>query len=1196
MNNKHTERNEAIAIIGMAARFADADNINEFFDNLIVGIDSVSECPDSRKKDIESYLDFHNINKTNRNYRQAAFLKNIDGFDYEFFRISPKEAEIMDPHQRLLLQTSYQAIEDSGYDVDKLNGMNVGIYTGFPTEYSCKVYQNMIMETNPELAQDSFSGNLVSMLPARLSYYLNLHGPAMLVDTSCSSSLSAVHLACQAIYTNDCEMAIANGVNIFTVPLANDVVNSIGIVASDGKARPFDEAGSGVGQGEGIGAIVLKPLSKALKDSDHIYAVILSSAINQDGKTIGITAPSMVAQESVIAQAWEKAKIDPETIKYIEAHGTASKLGDPTEISGINRAFKRYTSKKQFCGVGSVKSNIGHTFGAAGIASVIKMAMALEKNLIPPTIHFNKPNQRIQFHDTAVYVHDRLNHFPSSGVKRCGVSSFGISGTNCHVVMEEVPKHKKTYSFELPRNYIFTISARNEESLHKIAAAYKKYLTKLEDSDMYDICYTANIGRRDFDYRVAFIIKDLDGLLEGIESFIKKESKDNIYISFGISGNNQKQKFEESTIQKDTNAILMFPHDIAHRYVKGETIDWADHYRGIEGRRISLPPYQFCEKRCWFSINEALKKTEARKDFYYSAIWRQSDDTSASFPKCKNDRWLVFSDKSQRTQELISMLRNNGNYVLEAFDTNYEKIIQEALKQDINKILFVVSIYPQEQNDQELNSVCNEVDMDGLSGVFYLSKALLDKTFTDLQITYIVNNAYYVSGSEKYLVPENTALIGYLKAQKWEIPSVDLRCIDADRFTDAKTILHELRRKNSKFLLAYRENICYSQEITPHNVDSKRISFHDRGVYLIIGGNGRIGRQICSHLSKCKNPHIVIISRSEMPSRDQWETYIDTGEDLQKIETIKNYQNFEKNGARLTHYAADISNRDQMSFVIEKIRNEIGPIRGIFHCAVDDSNLPIAQLKEEQFALSLKAKIQGTIILDELTKDDPLEFFVLFASAMTLVSGVGAGCYTASNSFLEAYAQKSRMHGRPMLAISWPEWKNVGLDQQYMNNEEKSIFMKIDPDTAVDTLFDLLGTIQSHIIVGEINVKSSVYELLNYLPFRFSQDIENTLKMEIKQSNASLRNKKDIKVILTGNKNNLYGVVETAIATAYHIVLGYEKIDIRDNFFEIGGDSISAAKIGVLLEEENIDLKGPDILKYQTIEQLAKYVERTKDN
>ena len=234
--------------------------------------------------------------------------------------------------------------------------------------------------------------------------------------------------------------------------------------------------------------------------------------------------------------------------------------------------------------------------------------------------------------------------------------------------------------------------------------------------------------------------------------------------------------------------------------------------------------------------------------------------------------------------------------------------------------------------------------------------------------------------------------------------------------------------------------------------------------------------------------------------------------------------------------------------------------------------------------------------MDELTKDDPLEFFVLFASAMTLVSGVGAGCYTASNSFLEAYAQKSRMHGRPMLAISWPEWKNVGLDQQYMNNEEKSIFMKIDPDTAVDTLFDLLGTIQSHIIVGEINVKSSVYELLNYLPFRFSQDIENTLKMEIKQSNASLRNKKDIKVILTGNKNNLYGVVETAIATAYHIVLGYEKIDIRDNFFEIGGDSISAAKIGVLLEEENIDLKGPDILKYQTIEQLAKYVERTKDN
>jgi len=1213
MDNNHKEQNDAIAIIGMAAKFADADNINEFFDNLLIGLDSVSECPDSRKKDIEKYLDFHNVEKDDRHYRQASFLKNIDGFDYEFFRISPKEAEIMDPHQRLLLQVSYQAIEDSGYDVDILNGSKIGIYTGFPTEYSCKAYQNMIMETNPELANDSFSGNLVSMLPARLSYYLNLHGPALLVDTSCSSSLSAVHLACQAIHTNDCEIAIANGVNIFTVPLINDVVNSIGIVAADGKARPFDEAGSGVGQGEGIGAIVLKPLNQALKDSDHIYAVILSSAINQDGKTIGITAPSMAAQESVIVHAWERAKIDPETIKYIEAHGTATKLGDPTEISGINRAFKRYTSKKQFCGVGSVKSNIGHTIGAAGIASVIKAAMALEKNCIPPTIHFVKPNQRIQFHDTAVYVHDRLNYFPSASVKRCGISSFGISGTNCHIVMEEAPQYKKPYSFELPNNYIFTLSARNEEALYRIATAYKHYLIRLKNSDMYDICYTANIGRKDFEYRAAFIIKDIDDLLESIESFIQKEPKDNIYISFGMSPKKQEQKHKKSMLQNSENTILMFPHIIAEQYINGEKIDWTAYYQGIEGRRVSLPPYQFHEQRCWFTINEAIKKTEAKKDFFYSPIWRSLDDTSSSFPKCKDERWLIFSDQSQRTQEVISILRNNENYVMEViFDakfekkqnasysvgntlSDYESIMQEALNRGINKILVTVSVYSQEQSEKKPDSAFQEANMDGLLSAFYLSKTLLHKSFKDLQIIYIVNNAYYVSRNETYLAPVNAALIGYIKAQKWEKPSVDFRCIDVDKYTDAKTISHELKRKNPKFLLAYRENICYSQEITLLNVDSEQIDFHDQGVYLIIGGNGRIGRQVSNHLSKCKNPHIVIISRSKLPSHDQWKSYIDTGEDPFIIETIKNYQSFEKNGARITHYAADISNREQISFVIDKIRSEFGPIRGVFHCAVDDSNLPITQLSEDQFTLSLKAKINGTTILDELTKDDPIEFFILFSSAMTLVSGVGAGCYTAANSFLETYAQKGRMRGRPILAISWPEWKNVGLDQRYMNDEDKSIFMKIDPDIAIDTLFNLLGSTQNHIIVGNINVKSSVYELIDYLPFNFSRDIELVLRAAKKQPNV-LRDNKDVQIKLTGRKNNVYGIVETAIATAYHIVLGYEKVDIRDNFFEIGGDSISAAKIGVLLEEENIELKGPDILKYQTIEQLAQYLERTKTN
>lgn len=618
-------RKSDIAIIGMAAKFTKADDAEEFWENIRDGRDCVSDCPEYRKKDVEKYLDFCEISTEDRRYRKAAYINDIDLFDYEFFKISPREAILIDPSHRLFLQTAYSALEDAGYAGKDLDGSKTGIYVGFPTEFSNKVYQNIISETCPSLALDSFSGNLPAILPARLSYYLNLKGPSLLIDTSCSSSLVAIHLACQGIVNGDCELAIAGGINIITVPIVNEVVEAIGIVASDGRTKTFDDNCDGVGQGEGIGAIFLKPLHQALNDGDNIYAVIKGSAINQDGKSIGITAPNAVSQEEVIVKAWGAAGIDPETISYIEAHGTATKLGDPTEILGIKKAFRQYTDKKQFCAIGSVKSNIGHTIGAAGVAGIIKAVMALKYKHIPASIHFNQANKKIKFEDSPVYVNDRLQKWNKDWPRRCGVSSFGVSGTNCHVVLEEAPNTKETPADHIRSPQILTLSAQNFSILKELVYKYRRFLKKCNTPDLFDLCYTANTGRKYFNCRLAMFVTDKLDLIKKIdylsEADFENVELDNsycneIWLSYN-SRNIDKKNLNQNTLNMEISLKIKefisggfsdkeIINYFCRLYVDGAEIDWNNLYGDVKGHRVSIPTYPFKRTRCWVDISETI--------------------------------------------------------------------------------------------------------------------------------------------------------------------------------------------------------------------------------------------------------------------------------------------------------------------------------------------------------------------------------------------------------------------------------------------------------------------------------------------------------------------------------------------------------------------------------------------------------------
>lgn len=433
LNISNDKENDYVAVIGMSLILPQADNVESFWENLCVGRDSVRDLPEERKKYIELYLD--KIGDEKGNYKKFAYLDNITAFDNEKYNITPTEAKLMDPHQRIFIQTVYDAIEDAGYLGEKIKHTNTGVFVGCG---SGNQYFEMITKALPEDREYALTGNLKSVIAGRLSYMLDLRGPAFCVDSACSSSLVAVHTACKSLECKECDMAIAGSVRIILLPTEKENI-SVGIESETSVVRAFDKDANGTVWGEGSVAFILKRLKDAKKDDDYIYAIIKSSAINQDGKSIGITAPNMSAQEAVCVKAWNKAGINPETLFYIESHGTGTKIGDPIEIEALNKAFRHYTNKQHFCAIGTLKSNIGHLEACSGAASLAKAILVLNKKVLPICTNFNSINPNIDLSNSAVYF-NKANTLIKNNTKQpliCGVSSFGISGTNCHVVLEE---------------------------------------------------------------------------------------------------------------------------------------------------------------------------------------------------------------------------------------------------------------------------------------------------------------------------------------------------------------------------------------------------------------------------------------------------------------------------------------------------------------------------------------------------------------------------------------------------------------------------------------------------------------------------------------------------------------------------------------------------------------------------------------
>ena len=494
-------KHEPIAIIGMGCRFPGAPDPAAFWQLLRAGGHAITEVPAARWP-LEAYYDPDPTAPGKMATRFGGFVSHVDQFDPSFFGIAPREAASMDPQQRLLLEVSWEALEHAGQVPDQLAGTPAGVFVGM----SNSDYARLLAANLEHIDAYYGTGNVYSVTAGRISYLLGLQGPSLVVDTACSSSLVAVHLACQSLHAGECRLALAGGVNLMLLPDFYIAFSKAHMLAADGYCKTFDAAADGYVRGEGGGMVVLKRLADAQADGDRILALLRATVINQDGRSNGLTAPNGLAQEALVRSALAQARVTPAEMSYVETHGTGTSLGDPIEVQALGAVFSEGREAGQELLIGSVKTNIGHLEAAAGVAGLIKVVLALQHQEIPPHLHLHTLNPHIPWEELPLTVPTQRTPWAAGAARRlAGVSAFGFSGTNAHVIVEEAPAVAPAQPAVERPLHLLSVSAKSAEALRESVGRYAQHLGMPATERLADLCFTANKGRTHFVHRLAAV-------------------------------------------------------------------------------------------------------------------------------------------------------------------------------------------------------------------------------------------------------------------------------------------------------------------------------------------------------------------------------------------------------------------------------------------------------------------------------------------------------------------------------------------------------------------------------------------------------------------------------------------------------------------------------------------------------------------
>lgn len=1247
--------NNDIAIIGIGMNLPNAEDLEEYWELLINGINAVREMPEEHKREVENHIKYQHKLSEGIRFRKCAYLDEINKFDYVYFGMSPRESSLIDPANRLFLQCCATAIDDAGYGRNGIRGTNTGVFLGYSANIG-SAYSRLLYEADQDLFNASLPLNQVSMSASKVAYLFDLKGPSMVIDTACSSSLVSIHMACEHIRNGDCDMALAGGVSLALAPVADRF--SVGFESQEEKTRAFANNSTGAAVGEGVGVVLLKSLKQAKADGDAVYAVIKGSAINQDGSSFGIAAPNYLAQSEAIQKAWKKAGVTPKDICYIEAHGTGTPLGDPIEVKGITNAFETVTSERQICPIGSLKTNIGHLNEASGISGVFKLVLMLQYKRIPPSLNLNVPNRNIDFLESPLYVVTKQTKLKPKGDKAIiGINGFGMSGTNCHLIMEEAS------SITLPRQrgnnepYVFTVTAKSTNAMKNLLIRYRDYVQKECINDLGNLCYNINVGRYHFPYRIAFTFRDMEDLSDKLEQLsnnypydvpitdcfigqyaIVPENKTNKYY-YEITLKEQEEltskaeKLITEYMQSGSKNLLL---SILEYYIKGAAICWQSLYSGIYSK-MHLPAYPYDKLHCWYKLPEMEPVQEEVKidSYYYEKKWicnEAEDYTRLS----AGDTVVIIFDQDTVLSKIPELLiqegihticvhcgdgyrkSDNDHYYVASDAESYQNFFEDIQGRNIKMIIHAKAYC--KASSETRNELTQKLET-GFFNMIYMIKGMSKAHFNKkIDLIIFSNNAFCISGDEKYLIPENATVLSLGKVIEQEYTNINCRAVDMELDTSAELIQKELHVDTHLYMVGYRNNIRYVEEMDEADIDPVNDNIlREGGVYLITGGTDGIGLETAKYLSEQITGHIILLSRRGFAKEEEWATLKKDDKFSHKIDT---FEEIKKNGCTLTIYSCDVGDYDSLKNVMEEVRKKYGRIRGIVHSAGISGAGYILRKEKESFLSVFNPKIYGLWNLDILTLEDHLDFMLIYSSAVTDSGEAGQSDYVAANSYLDAFTGYRNRLGRKTLTVNWVSWKETGMSVVHGINVD-SATKAITTKEGIDALDRFIKSSKQRVTIGQFNVDDNFLAMSQYSKNlaspRFAAKIaalreirQNSLEVaRLSDGNRDFAQIKNGKLIfipksektskskgavsnikLVGDYTNQYSATEKVIGAIYSQILGYEEINVFDNFFEMGGDSVMLSEMHDLIDEKYPDyLSIADLFEYTSVRTLSKYID-----
>ncbi|GBF34808.1 malonyl CoA-acyl carrier protein transacylase [Desulfocucumis palustris] len=1233
-----------IAIIGLSGRYPMAKNPAEFWDNLAFGRDCITEIPSDRW----DYRRIYNpdIKKSGSSYcKWGGFIEGFAQFDPLFFNISPNEAAMTNPQERLFLQIAWEVMEDAGYTRTALKENyqgNVGVFVGtMYAEYQYYAVERSLRGEN--IAFNTSYGSIAN----RVSYFLDLNGPSMAIDTFCSSSFTALHLAAESIRRGECKMAIVGGVNLNLHPNKYLWISQLKMASAQGYCKPFGKGGDGFVPGEGVGAVLLKPLDVARADNDHIYAVIKSTAINHNGKTNGYTVPSPQLQADLIQTALKRARIDTRTISYVEAHGTGTSLGDPIEIEGLTRAFRKHTQDRQFCAVGSVKSNIGHLEAASGIAALTKVLLQMKHKKLVPSIHTEELNENIRFEDSPFYVQRELASWerPFAQVngdrvfypRRAGISSFGAGGVNAHIIIEEYQNQAPVSEICHPTPQIILLSAKNEARLTAGANQLYDFICNNGDIRLIDVAYTLQVGREPMEERLALLASDLEDLRKKLKAFRQgKKDIEDLYLwnsrshvgdySFLLEGA-EGEAFIRQLIQ---NRNLL---KLIQLWGAGVHIDWKELHWNCHPRRVSLPTYPFETNRYWLpevdkiiasdknrakllfehetlprlssDSSQPVKSPESYPDIqYYTREWKEKTPDKLASREIANERdILIFGDDDglfdtlQRKLSTSRIVRvksgrsfcceNDGLFHIDpAKPEDYERLFSELEKSGIS-LSSIIHYWSSERFNGSNKSVKQQLTQSVYS-IFCICRALfslsLEKDEKRVRLLYVFESD--PDGGQ----PFYEAVCGLARSIQLETTRLKFQTLEFAIPRDA-----------------LGTPVDVLAQVVSENLGSPGEDYNELK-YL----NGKL---LISGLREWTPGSLKTGERSEfIPFRENG-LYLVTGgagglglifsryliqEHRAKVVLVgrseKNSAILEKlnridpHQGQAVYYRADISREEQVESLISDIKAQYGEINGVFHCAGVIKDALVYRKGLENVNEILAPKVQGTIYLDKFLWKENLDFFILFSSAISQLGNIGQSDYAYANSFLDSFAKwrewmrsQGRRHGQTV-SIGWPLWENGGIAVDENSRLRFKRAWGMSPLSTEDGLK-----------AGETIIREGLSQVMvmagDSAKFRQSLPLA-----AVQQTGQEMTSKKPF--LATGEKetvtpapfdlNEINQFLREQVSVITGIAL--EEVDDEAEFWDIGIDSILAMQIlEAIADRFGLRLYPTELLRYNTIKTLSAY-------